>query len=205
MNLERFKLIIRNPSFIPVAIFLVMDIIMLGFAIYLGMTVFGAYDKVQSAQIELEAQKGTATLIQSNQASLTTSIIEYNEVLNKLIPDEETYFSVIGAFEQLSEETGVTINSYTINLDQTTDQKLSLELSISGDQESILRMLRDYNYASGRFLTNEEVDFTVGNTSAISFGVNLVHAKTEVSQVDTSITISPKDIQFMEEILQKMK
>ncbi|MBP9691411.1 hypothetical protein KBD81_05005 [Candidatus Woesebacteria bacterium] len=205
MDLYKIKLFIQNKNFIPVAIFMVMDLVMLAFIGYLGYRIMGVYGRVQEQKMTLESSRSTAQLVKSNVNTLSNSISEYNATLDNLIPDEESYFSVIAAFEKLAQRTGVAISSYSINLDQTTEEKLSLDLSLQADPEALLRLIRDYNFASGRLLTNESVQITYGDSSSISFTVNLIHSPTQTVSSDTSVTISPDDIQYMDEIQSKME
>jgi len=204
MDLHKIKLFVQNRNFIPVLIFIIMDIITLAFVVYIFVNVQAVYTQREEAQTALEGKKGTAELIQANQQQLTSRVEKYNTVLNELVPDEESYFSVIAAFEQLAARTGVEITSYNINLSQTTEEKLSLNLSLVGDLDSILTLLETYNYASGRLLTNEGVDLQIDDTASVAFTVNLIHAKTQAAGVDTTVTISPQDMAFMEEIMGKI-
>ncbi len=78
-------------------------------------------------------------------------------MLNQLIPNNEDYFSIIYTLDNLSKETGFIINSYTINLDQSTANKLDLTITGSGDTSSFVKFLEDYNYQGGRFITSDQI------------------------------------------------
>ncbi len=200
IQLDQIKRFILNANFLPIALFLVMDIVLLGFIIYLGLNAWNLYNELELKKSDLEATKQTANLIKNNKALLEENIGTYNEILNELIPDEESYFKVIAAFERLGVETGVNIQSYSINLDDTTEEKLSLELTVSGTRESVEQMFKDYNFVSGRLITNEEMMVTFEDGASTTFTVNLIHRPFVSSDSQTTETITQQDVDFLEEI-----
>lgn len=207
MDLNKIKAVVLTREFIPIAAFLAVDLVLIIFAAYLGYTAYNKQQEMVQQQYVTEAMKSNADLVQANKSLLSERIEDYNRVLDQLIPDTETYFSVIAAFEQLGARTGVSVESYSINLTETTEEKLSLDLNIIGDLEAIATLLRDYHFVSGRFLTNEEVTLTFGEDVVIDFTVNLVH-KPYVPQLGgvadiTAITINQEDIAQMEKIIEE--
>lgn len=204
-ELDKIKRFILNANFLPIALFIVMDVVLLAFIIYLGINAWSLYNDLEFKKSDLESTKQTANLIKNNKALLDENIDIYNEILNELIPDEESYFKVIAAFEKLGAKTGVNIESYSINLDDTTEEKLSLELTVSGTRENIEQMFRDYNFVSGRLITNEEMLVSFEDGASTSFTVNLIHRPFVSSDSQTTETITQDDVDFLEEIRSKMK
>ncbi len=204
-QLDQIKRFILNANFLPIALFLVMDIVLLGFIIYLGLNTWNLYNDLEIKKSELESTKQAATLIKNNKALLEENIETYNEILNELIPNEESYFKVIAAFEKLGAKTGVNIQSYSINLDDTTEEKLSLELTVSGTRENVEQLLRDYKYVSGRLITNEEMTVTFEDGAATSFTVNLIHRPFVSSDSQVTDTITQEDVDFLEDIQSMIK
>ena len=182
-----------------------MDIVLLGFIVYLGINAWNLYGDLELKKSELEGTKQTANLIKNNKALLEENIESYNEMLSELVPEEESYFKVIAAFEQLGAKTGVNILSYSINLDDTTEEKLSLELTVSGTKEDVEQMFKDYNFVSGRLITNEEMMVTFEDGASTTFLVNLIHRPFVSSDSQNTETITQEDVDFLEEIRSKMQ
>lgn len=204
-QLDQIKRFILNANFLPIALFLIMDIVLLGFIIYLSLNAWNLYNDLELKKSELEGTKQTAALIKNNKALLDENIGTYNEILNEMIPNEESYFKVIAAFEKLGAKTGVNIQSYSINLDDTTEEKLSLELTVSGSRENVEQMLRDYKFVSGRLITNEEMMVTFEDGASTTFTVNLIHRPFVSSDSQVTDTITQKDVDFLEDIRSMMK
>lgn len=204
-QLDKIKRFILNANFLPIALFIVMDFVLLGFIIYLGLNAWNLYNDLELKKSNLEGTKQTANLIKNNKALLEENIDKYNDMLNQLIPDEESYFKVIAAFEQLGAKTGVNIESYSINLDDTTEEKLSLELTVSGTRENVEQMFRDYNFVSGRLITNEKMMVSFDDGASTTFTVNLIHRPFVSSDSQTTETITQEDVDFLEEIQSMMK
>lgn len=205
MQLDKIKRFIVNANFLPIALFMVMDIVLVGFIIYLAISAWTLYSEIEIKKSDLETARQTANLIKNNKSLLEENIETYNEILDELIPDEESYFKVIASFEKLGAKTGVNIQSYSINLDDTTEEKLSLELTVSGTQESVEQMFRDYNFASGRLITNEEMMVTFEDGASTTFTVNLIHKPFVSSDSTPTETITQQDVDFLEEIRSKSK
>jgi len=205
MQPDKIKRFILNANFLPIALFLVMDIFLVGFTIYLGLNAWNLYSELELKKSDLENTKQQAALIKNNKILLEDNIETYNEILAELIPNDESYFKVIAAFEKLGVKTGVNIQSYSINLDDTTEEKLSLELTVSGTREDVEQMFRDYNFVSGRLITNEEMTVSFEDGASTTFTVNLIHKPFVTSDSNTTETITQKDVDFLEEIRSMMK
>jgi|GEM_PF-2017146 len=175
-SLDKIKLLF-NKKYISVILFIVLDIVFIVFIGYLGFKIYGVYSETRVLQGEIDQMKASAQLIQNNKNMLERDIEEYNALLDKVIPDEETYFQVISAFEQLEAKTGVSIESYSINLSETTEEKMSLNLSIAGTQRAIESLFQSYQFAGGRLMTNEEFTYNHEDSETISFSVNLFHTQ----------------------------
>ena len=123
--------------------------------------------------------------------------------MNKLIPDNEDFFSVISAIERLSKETNFVINQYTINLSESTPEKLSLAVTGDGNSETFLKLLENYNFVGGRLITLNTFDF---NNKGVQYSLNFnFYHKGVPSQLSNLASIPAKDIQFMREVQSKVE
>jgi len=204
-GLNKLKLLI-SKKYISVVLFIALDIVFLIFISYLGYKIYGVYSETQALNAEIDQLKSSSLLIKNNKDLLEDNIGQYNTALDSIIPDTETYFQVISAFEQLEAKTGVNIESYSINLSETTEDKMSLSLTITGTKESIETLFEKYHYFGGRLMTNEKLEFTPEGLDSMTFLVNLYHAKIDESAAGSSGSnvISKDDIELIKQIADQL-
>lgn len=205
-NEKSFKKYFKK-KYISFILFISLDAIFLIFVVYLGFKIYGIYKQTVVLKQEIEQMKYATKLIKNNKDLLQNNISDYNETLDKLVPDTETYFQVISAFEQLESRLGVSIESYSINLSETTEEKMSLALIIKGTREDIESFLTNYNYFGGRLMTSEDFSYSAGSSESITFNINLFHSLAggpSSGSSPTDAVISKEDIAFIEEIQEKL-
>lgn len=196
-----------NKQYISFGLFVILDIFFIIFILYFAYKIFGIYQEIQALEQEIEQLKSTSILIKNNKDLLKDDITEYNKTLDNLIPSGETYFQVISAFEQLESRSGVNIGSYTINLDETTEEKMSLNLVITGAQNAIESLLENYHYFGGRLMTNEELTYSSNDAESINFTVNVFHTASKPMSIDidgNKNIISDDDIDLIKSIQKKL-
>lgn len=205
IDFDKIKKIIFDRNFLFIGIFILIDIILVGFSAYIFIQFNSVKEEYTQTETELEDFQTKASLIRKNQSLLDNKIKDYNEALNYLIPDEESYFSVITAFENLEKRTGITVSSYSIDLDKTTEDEFSLNLAIVGDIPSIENLFRSYNFSSQRLLINDAVALNNESITSLDFAVSLVHGKFKSGGINRSVEIKESDINFMDEVLRQME
>ncbi|MGB9883483.1 MAG: hypothetical protein ACPLRN_03160, partial [Microgenomates group bacterium] len=89
------------------------------------------------------------------------------KVLNALIPNSEDYFSIIFALENLSQKTGFIITGYTVNISQSTPNKLRLVVNGVGDTDAFLKFLQNYQFGGGRLITSDKITLSQNLNGAI--------------------------------------
>ena len=192
--------LIKRKLFLPTALYVVIDIILLAFTIFIFFTCYDRHFEIKSREVEIEDLKLSADLIKGNKDLMQENVEYYNELLDKLIPNEENYFQVISALNRLENQTGAIIHSYSINLNETTEKKLSLSLTVGGDEDSVADLLERYLYSSGRLITNQEVTLSFDNLSSFSFAVNMIHIPKEDVILPDVVIIKEDDILLLEKI-----
>ena len=70
--------------------------------------------------LKKETSENRSDTLQFNKTLTEDQIVVYNKILTTLIPETEDYFSIIYALETISQNTGFSIVSYTINLSNTS-------------------------------------------------------------------------------------
>lgn len=108
-----------------------------------------------------------------------TELDEDIKFIKTLIPGEEDYFSIIYALEQLSLKTGFIITSYTVNIKDSNNDKLSLLVTGMGDKETFLNFLKNYNFGGGRLITSDKIELS--QEAAESIKINLTFYNKDVS------------------------
>jgi hypothetical protein len=152
-----------------------------------------------ATQDKVQEMKATITLIRNNQSIFNGRIEEYNDELKQLIPDQESYFSVISTLEQLASRTGVVINSYSVNLNSTTEEKLTLSVTIEGDENSIQEFIKQYRYGGGRLLTTDGLNITPDDLQSVTFSLNFYHNEFK-DTVSSNSRVTTEDLQKLDEI-----
>ncbi len=104
------------------------------------------------------------------------------QLLNQLIPDTEDYFSIIYALDRLSQKTGFLITAYTVNLDQSTTNKLRLSITGTGDSKAFLNFLQTYNFGGNRLITSDKIELSPQMYGSIKIDVSFYNKKAGQSQ-----------------------
>ncbi len=165
---------------------------------------FQSYTEYSALKESIIDTKLKVDLIEGNRQLTSEQIDLYNDALGKLIPDEESYFSVISTLELISQKTGFKLSRYTINLSGTTADKLSLIVEGSGTEENFMKLMRDYLYAGNRLVTNERVEFSPARLDNIKLSLNFYHKKT-AKTVNGEVALTQQDIEFMNEVVKNSK
>lgn len=197
--------IIKSKLFLPTALYVVMDIILITFTVFLCIATYQKYQEVKKIELEITDLKVSVDLIKGNKDLVKENVSFYNELLDKMIPNEETYFQVISALDKLEDETGVIIYSYSIDLKQTTENKLSLSLTLGGDTKNVQDMLQRYVYSSGRLITNQKVDLDFTSLENFQFDINMIHLPKAEYILPDVVILEESDIDLLDNIARALK
>ena len=148
------RLIRENISYIAGNIFILILIIV---TVRIGFTEnFNYNSKINTLKKELSQLQNKITLMNTTIPS-SDKLDEDLNFLNTLIPNVEDYFSIIYTLENLSKKSQFLITSYTVNVGNSTNEKLLLEATGTGDSQSFINFLKDYNFAGGRLITSDKI------------------------------------------------
>lgn len=173
------RLIKENIFYIIGNLFIFILIII---SIKIGFTEKSNYDKkIATLKIELNQLQNKVNILNS---SIPTSgkLDEDISFLNALIPNIEDYFSIIYALEKLSVKSSFIITSYTVNIGKSTAQKLKLSVTGTGDSESFINFLKNYNFAGGRLITSDKIQLDPNFSGSIKIDLSFYTKKTEAKQ-----------------------
>lgn len=197
--------ILKSKKFAPMTALAVVDLILLMAFLYIGFNLFTIYNQVTAVEDSIKIDEQTMKLVKENTDVFGSQIDSYNSALNLLIPDDEGYFTVISALEALSAKSGVLIDSYSIDLESTTQEKLSLNVTLNASSEQLTKFISDYPYITGRLIVNEGLSYDPSNPTSLEFSLNLYHKSVPADNSGTSTSNVPKidknDIQLIQGII----
>ena len=202
-TLKRFSELFQNKVAVSTFVVVILLITTLTVAIVIGLRLYGDYTTLQLRSQEIEDARTSVRLIQNNKTLVSQNIDEYNKILEKVIPDNESYFLVITSLEQLAARTGVRVVSYSIDLTSTTMEKLTLEVVIEGNLASIENFMKEYQFAGGRLITNERLSLNLKDLQNITFSLNFFHKEFQ-DGVEGSSIAGKNDIKEIDDIASKL-
>ncbi len=125
------------------------------------------------------------------------------KVLDTLVPSLEDYFSIIYSLNELSKKTNFIINSYSINLQESSANKLQLIISGIGDQDAFMRFLKDYNFSGGRLMTCDRLELSSRYSGSIRLNVAFYNKSVTGGGANT-LALTTKDWQELNKIKSKV-
>jgi hypothetical protein len=172
------RLIKENIAYIFGNFFIIFLIII---TIKMGLSEIHSYNqKIDSLKLENKDLMNKLTLINSV-IPASEKLDEDVKILNMLIPNAEDYFSIIYALDKLSTQTNFVINSYTINIGASTQDKLKISVEGVGDSQSLINFLKNYNFSGGRLITSDKVQIDPNFSGSIKIDLTFYNKKTAFS------------------------
>lgn len=148
------RLLKENILYIAANFFIFILIII---TVKVGTTENSNYEKKISAlKIELSQLQNKVTLMHTIIPS-SEKLDEDLYFLNKLIPNAEDYFSIVYSLEKLSQKSNFIITSYNVSVGSSTAEKLKLNVSGTGDSQTFIDFLKNYNFGGGRLITSDKI------------------------------------------------
>ncbi len=139
----------------------------------------------------------------------TEEIERYYQLINTLIPDSESVFKVIAALENLSQSTGFFITNYSLTpLGKTAGNENVLEVTVTGtgNREDFMNLLKNYNFASGRLITMDNLTLSPSTDSTIQLVFKFYSKKvTKPSEVTQFVIPDKAQVEWIKKILTKVK
>lgn len=200
INYYTIKLIKNNLVFIIILFF---SILLTG---YISYSFYQEYTKnndlVEQTKLEIQNLQKRKNNLENLVSANYLEVKDFNYMLNQLIPSAEDYFSIIISLDKLSQQTGFIINNYVIKLDNSSANMLTLGVDGSGDINSFLKFLEDYNFSSGRLITMNNFDF---NNKGVQYHLSLNFYNKQVSEEVAELSaINEERLQYMRDLLSKV-
>ncbi len=203
-DLFMMRLIRENGTYLVGFVILVVALI---FSIgFFSVQYRQSQDKISQSKQELNTLKDKVNYIRYRNEIVTAGvdIDSMNQLFNSLVPESEDFFSIALALEKLSSQTNFIITSYTINIKDSTQGKLSLTIRGQGDADSFLEFLKDYNFAGARLITIDKISFNQQLLTGTELLANFYSKKTNLDQSIQSKPLTPADKQLIDSIRNKV-
>lgn len=173
-------LIVENIFYILISILLVISVFVI------PSIMFNTYsknsDNIATLEKELQEINSKKNALAFLSGTSSKNIDEYYNLVSSLIPESENYFTIIYALNNLSELTNFNITSYALNLKESTNNKISIQVTGVGNQQEFLNFLKEYNVGGGRLITAETIKLNSEEFSGITLKLNFYSQKTSLSQ-----------------------
>ena len=132
--------------------------------------------KAELNQLQIKADLLTTAIPSSEK------LTEDLDFLNKLIPNIEDYFSIVYALESLSQKSNFIVTSYNVSVDKSTSEKLRLNVTGTGDSQTFIEFLKNYNYGGGRLITSDKILIDPNYFGAIKIDLTFYSKNVPVTQ-----------------------
>ncbi len=180
----------------------VIFIILIGLIVLTTKNLLRTQQDVDSVHSDIDKLQKKLSVIETNKSLTASQIENYNKLLTQLVPNEEDYFSILFALEELSNKTGFSISKYTINLSLASPEKLQVTVNGDGDADAFFKFLQNYQFGGGRLVTNESIGYTSEKVGQINLALNFYSKKTDTTSQELP-QLTTNQIELMQEIQNK--
>lgn len=136
--------------------------------------------KIASLKLENVESAKKVTVINST-IPKSDKLNEDVKLLNNLIPDTEDYFTIVYALEKLSQNSNFMIVDYTVNVKASTPEELKIKVTGVGDNQSLIKFLKDINFLGGRLITSNKVQLDPNFTGSIVIDLTFYNKKVKTT------------------------
>lgn len=163
-------------------------------------------EKISTTERDISKLKNETKFItyKNEIVSQGINVDEMNKSLSALVPETEDFFSIVATLEKLSASTNFIITSYSLNLKESTKDKLSITINGQGNADTFLAFLKEYNFGGGRLMTVDTIRFSSRTFSGVELQANFYNQKTK-AQVEAALQpLSAADKQLIKQIYDKI-
>lgn len=187
--------------------------LILSFVVFLLLliVVFIFYARFNAQKKEVDLMSGEVLMLSNrfntlkyNKTLTEDQIKEYNKLLASLIPETEDFFSIIYALEEISSVSHFIITDYAIDINKTSREKLTLTAEGRGNSEEFLNFLQQYQFAGGRLVTSDQIQYGGMNSGSTRITLNFYSKRFAFNETVQVPQLSKEEIQKLEEIKKKI-
>ena len=193
----------QSNNYMTIAVVIGILLILSGLLTYSIYSYHQVTNQVADLTQDIARLQQQNSVLQASKNILDAHLDSYNQMLSRMIPDSEDYFSIIAALEKLAAQTGFSITKYTINVVAANAHQLAISVEGKGDAEAFFKFLQDYRYQGERLITNGKIEFATGNFAATKLDLNF-YSKQAGSAAGAYRPIAQSDIALMQTIADKV-
>lgn len=197
------RLLIIAKDYLIMFLPIIAGVVILFLLIFSINSYFSSKDKNEAVISELDRLELRINNLKKGKNLVEDEIDEINQLFSILIPDKEDFFSIIYALEKISQESGFTIDEYSIAFGGDAE-KIPISINGTGDIDSFLKFLQTYQFAGGRFATSKSLNFSNSKFSSTKVNLTFYNKRTAVN-AELVPKITDKDIEFVKNIKKKIK
>ncbi len=209
INYFFIKQVQKNSSFLVLFFLDILFIILIIFFYIQQIKQFNKQKSILKDKIESSEKRKSLIELANNLKNRDIDVELINQYLNSLIPNNENFFSIITALENLSQETGFMIINYNLDFIDTNSKTVSLKITGIGDMDTFLEFLKNYRFNGGRLITINKIDYyPEDQTNSLTNEKNLYLTFYSQQKQPNKIflgTINDNDKKLILEILSKTK
>ena len=194
-------LIDQRSLFISFGVFLVLFFLVLFF--------YGRFNEqkkeVDLMNSEVVLLKNRYDTLKYNKSLTEDQIKEYNKLLAQLVPETEDFFSIIYALEEISKVSHFLITDYTIDVNNTNSERLTLTAQGKGNSEDFLAFLQEYQFAGGRLATSDKIQYGGSLEGSTRITLNFYSKRYTIKESVQVPKLFKEELATLETIKQKVK
>jgi hypothetical protein len=184
------------------------------FAVFmlLFLIVFIFYAKFNEQKKDVELMDGEVKMLKNrfdtlkyNKSLTEDQIKDFNKLLASLVPETEDFFSIIYALEEISTVSRFAITDYTIDIGRSNVERLTLTVEGKGDTEAFLTFLKEYQFAGGRLVTSDKIQYGGESSANTKIMLNFYSKRFTFNESVQVPQLSKEEIAKLESIKQKIK
>lgn len=166
-------------------------------------------NKVLASKNEVDMMQQQLADLQSKNLQSTSTIRlskdqleKHRQMLARLIPDSEDFFSILYAIEKLSIQNGFIITDYVINDTKSKGETVTLSIQGQGDAPSFLRFIQSYPFEGGRYITGDTISLNSKDTQNSALNLTF-YSKLASPLQKPAKPLSQDDINLLDKIAAK--
>lgn len=184
--------------FITFVINLVLVIFLIVFFNH-NINFFNQQKEIATNEIKRLKEKNDLIILSDQLKNKNLDLDRLNKLLLLLMPNEEDYFSIILSLEKIAKKTNFLITGYSLNLKNSSPNRLSIAISGKGDRNAFLNFIKDYKFVGGRLITIDKIQYSESNLNPDQ-KINLNFYSGRKERKDYFIRLNSGDIELINKI-----
>lgn len=182
-------------------VFIINLVLLIFLAVFFNHNInfFNQQKEIINNEIRALKEKNNLIILSKQLKIKNLDLDRLNKLLFFLIPNEEDYFSIILSLEKIAKKTNFLITGYSLNLKNSSPNRLSIAISGKGDRNAFFNFIKDYKFAGGRLITIDRIQYSESNLNPDQkINLNFYSGRKETK--DSFIRLDNNDIELINKI-----